>query len=122
VPLFAVACETDHIAAWRSSYQGVRRMGSRERTFVLSGSGHIAGIVNPPSRGKYGYRTGPDLPADPGDWLARAERHEGSWWPVWAAWLAPRSGRMVAARIPGDAAHPSLGPAPGTYVTAAPGG
>jgi polyhydroxyalkanoate synthase len=122
VPLFAVACETDHIAAWRSSYQGVRKMGSRERTFVLSGSGHIAGIVNPPARGKYCHWTNPDLPPDPGDWLDGADRHEGSWWPVWVEWLSPRSGRMVAARRPGVGGHPSLCPAPGSYVTTVPGG
>jgi polyhydroxyalkanoate synthase len=122
VPLCAVACETDHIAAWRSSYRGVQKMGSKDKTFILSGSGHIAGIVNPPARGKYCHWTNPDLRLSPGDWLAGAERHEGSWWPEWERWLAPRSGRMVAARPPGDAAHPPLGPAPGRYVTARPGG
>jgi polyhydroxyalkanoate synthase len=120
LPLFAVACETDHIAAWRSSYRGVQKMGSADKTFVLSESGHIAGIVNPPSKDKYGHWTNPDLALPPDDWKARAEKHGGSWWPRWRAWLAARSGPMVPARTCGDSAHPPLAPAPGTYVTAEP--
>jgi polyhydroxyalkanoate synthase len=120
VPICAIACETDHIAAWRSSYRGVGKMASKDKTFILSGSGHIAGIVNPPSRVKYCHWTNPNLDLGPDDWLAQAERHEGSWWPRWEAWLSPRSGSMVAARSPGDSAHPVLSPAPGTYVTATP--
>lgn len=120
VPLCAVACETDHIAAWKSSYRGVQRMGSEDKTFILSESGHIAGIVNPPSKGKYGHWVNKDLSGPPEAWLERAEKNAGSWWPRWGEWLAKRSGPMVPARQPGDAAHPSLAPAPGTYVTAAP--
>jgi len=120
VPLCAIACETDHIAAWKSSYRGVQKMGAKDKTFILSGSGHIAGIVNPPARNKYGHWTNPDLHLSPEDWQAQADKHEGSWWPKWQAWLAARSGRMVAARDAGDSAHPVLAPAPGTYVTAEP--
>ncbi len=120
VPLFAVACETDHIAAWKSSYKGIQAMGSPDKTFVLSESGHIAGIVNPPSKGKYGHWTNPDLTLPPEDWLKGAEKHGGSWWGRWGAWLGERSGGTVAARQPGDARHPSLAPAPGTYVSRAP--
>jgi polyhydroxyalkanoate synthase len=120
VPLCAIACETDHIAAWRSSYNGIRQMGSADRTFILSESGHIAGIINPPGKKKYGHYTNAGLSADPDAWKAKATRHDGSWWPRWAAWLAPRSGGLVPARPPGDAAHPVLAPAPGTYVLADP--
>jgi polyhydroxyalkanoate synthase len=120
VPICAIACETDHIAAWKSSYRGVQKMGSRDKTFILSGSGHIAGIVNPPARNKYGHWTNPDLHLSPEDWQAHADRHEGSWWPKWSAWLMQRSGRKVGARAAGDSAHPVLGPAPGSYVTAEP--
>jgi polyhydroxyalkanoate synthase subunit PhaC len=120
VPVMAIACEPDHIAAWRSSYRGFRQMGSKDKTFVLSESGHIAGIVNPPSKKKYGHYTNPDLSLDPAAWLAGADKAEGTWWPVWATWLAARSGGQVPARQPGDSVHPSLGPAPGTYVTAVP--
>jgi polyhydroxyalkanoate synthase len=116
VPVCAVACETDHIAAWKSSYRGVQKMGSRDKTFILSQSGHIAGIVNPPSKNKYDHFTNTDLTLSPEDWQAGSERHKGSWWPRWGAWLAPRSGKMVPARQPGDSAHPPLGPAPGRYV------
>jgi polyhydroxyalkanoate synthase len=118
VPICAVACETDHIAAWRSSYRGVQKMGSRSKTFILSESGHIAGIVNPPSKKKYGHYTGENLSLSPDDWRAQAEFHQGSWWPRWHDWLKRRSGGQIPARQPGDEAHPPLVPAPGTYVVA----
>ncbi len=120
LPLFAVACETDHIAAWRSSFNGIRKMGSRSKTFVLSESGHIAGIVNPPSKKKYGHYTNDGPMKDAEDWRAEATFHEGSWWPRWGAWLKKRSGKQVPARKPGDSDHPSLGKAPGTYVISNP--
>lgn len=116
VPVFAIACETDHIAAWKASYDGVRQMGSKDKTFVLSESGHIAGIVNPPSKKKYGHYTNPDLALTHDDWKTGAEFHQGSWWPRWGAWLADKSGKQVKARQPGDATHPVLCAAPGTYV------
>jgi len=121
VPLCAIACETDHIAGWASSYRGIQQMGSADKTFILSESGHIAGIVNPPTKHKYGHYTNPDLTGNAQDWRKAAVRQTGSWWPRWRDWIAPRSGPQVPARPPGDAAHPSLAPAPGTYVTADPG-
>ena len=120
VPVCAIACETDHIAAWRSSFRGVSKMGSTNKTFILSESGHIAGIVNPPSKKKYGHYTS-DHPLD-GDaegWKAEAEYHPGSWWPRWEEWLKARSGKLISARAVGDSA---LAPAPGTYVLANPNG
>ncbi len=120
LPIFAVACETDHIAAWKSSMNGFRRFGSADKTFVLSQSGHIAGIVNPPSKRKYGHYTKDGPLQDPDAWKAEATFQAGSWWPRWGAWLAQRSGRMVSAREPGDSQHPVLAPAPGTYVAAEP--
>ncbi len=116
VPLFAVACESDHIAAWPSSWRGVDKMGSKDKTFVLSGSGHIAGIVNPPSRKKYGHWTNDGAADSPEAWRAAAQKHEGSWWPLWADWLAGRSGKKIEARAPGGPKHPPLAPAPGRYV------
>ena len=116
VPLCAIACETDHIAAWKSSYTGVQKMGSKEKTFILSESGHIAGIINPPEKRKYGHYTNPDLGLGADEWLATADKHDGSWWPMWEAWLAKKSGKMVAARQLGDDSHPVLAAAPGTYV------
>ncbi|SLN50181.1 Poly-beta-hydroxybutyrate polymerase [Aquimixticola soesokkakensis] len=120
VPLCAVACETDHIATWRASYSGVRKMGSKNKTFILSQSGHIAGIINPPSKKKYGHYTNPDLTLASEDWRAGADFNEGSWWPRWESWLAAKSGAMVKARTPGDSTHPVICAAPGTYVTANP--
>ncbi|MCO4843526.1 MAG: class I poly(R)-hydroxyalkanoic acid synthase [Yoonia sp.] len=116
VPICAIACETDHIAAWKSSYRGVQKMGSTDKTFILSESGHIAGIVNPPSKNKYGHYTNQDLSLSPEDWQATAEKTAGSWWPRWDAWLSEKSGEKVPARTVGDAKHPVLCPAPGTYV------
>ncbi len=120
VPLCAVACETDHIAAWKASYDGVRAMGSKSKTFILSESGHIAGIVNPPTKRKYGHYTNEDLSQGSDGWLKTAEFHEGSWWPRWEEWLAKRSGAQVPARVPGAGGRDILAPAPGTYVTAVP--
>ncbi len=117
VPVFAVGCESDHIAAWDSSWRGVQKMGSKDKTFVLSGSGHIAGIVNPPAKKKYGYWTNTKPAKDAEAWKEAATKHEGSWWPAWIEWLEPRSGELVPARQPGSKAHPALGPAPGRYVT-----
>ncbi|MEM9248048.1 MAG: class I poly(R)-hydroxyalkanoic acid synthase [Pseudomonadota bacterium] len=118
VPLMAITCETDHIAAWKDSYRGIQKMGARSKTFVVSESGHIAGIVNPPSKKKYGHYTNADWAGDAEAWRAGAEYTEGSWWPRWDTWLRKRSGKLVAARAPGDADHPTLCAAPGTYVTA----
>ena len=119
VPLAAVACQTDHIAAWKSSFNGIQGMGSEDRTFILSESGHIAGIVNPPTKRKYGHYTNGDWSGDADTWLAGADFHEGSWWPRWGEWLAGRSGPMVPAREPGADGRELLGPAPGAYVIAA---
>ncbi|KNX41426.1 Poly-beta-hydroxybutyrate polymerase [Roseovarius tolerans] len=116
IPLMSVTCESDHIAAWKDCYRGFQQTGSKDRTFIVSESGHIAGIVNPPSKKKYGHYANEDLSGSAEEWMANATYHEGSWWPRWEAWLAKRSGKMVAAREPGDSEHPALAPAPGTYV------
>jgi polyhydroxyalkanoate synthase len=115
VPLCAIACETDHIAAWRSSNRGIGKMGSRDKTFILSESGHIAGIVNPPSKKKYGHYTSTGPIGDPDAWRAGASYHEGSWWPRWGEWLRARSGELIPARKLPDSV---LCAAPGTYVLA----
>ena len=116
IPVCAIACETDHIAAWKSSYRGIQGMGSKDKTFILSESGHIAGIVNPPSKNKYGHYTNDEMGLRPDDWQASAEQHEGSWWPRWSVWLSKKSGKKIDARVPGTSENPVLGPAPGTYV------
>lgn len=116
VPMCAIACETDHIAAWVDSFRGVTKMASKDKTFILSESGHIAGIVNPPSKKKYGHYTNADVSGEAADWLKAADFNEGSWWPLWEKWLAKRSGANVAARQPGADGHEILCPAPGAYV------
>ena len=116
IPLMAVTCETDHIAPWMNCYKGVQQMGGRSKTFIVSQSGHIAGIVNPPSRNKYGHYTNSDLKGTPEAWMEGASFNEGSWWPRWESWLKKRSGKQVPARKPGDSNHPVLEAAPGSYV------
>ncbi|NPD13958.1 class I poly(R)-hydroxyalkanoic acid synthase [Xinfangfangia sp. D13-10-4-6] len=122
VPLCAIACETDHIAHWKGSFNGIKQMGSKDKTFILSESGHIAGIINPPSKRKYGHWTS-EAPVEgsPEAWLAGAQKTPGSWWPRWGEWLAASSGAKVKARAPGGPENPVLAPAPGRYVTAKPG-
>lgn len=116
VPLCSIACETDHIAAWKDCYRGVQQMGGRSKTFIVTESGHIAGIVNPPSKKKYGHYTNTDMDLAPSDWLEGADFHEGSWWPRWESWLKKRSGKQIPARKAGDSKHPVLEAAPGSYV------
>lgn len=117
IPVCAIGCETDHIAAWRSSYAGIAQFGSKDKTFIVSESGHIAGIVNPPGKDKYGHYTNDAPLTTPDEFMAGATYHKGSWWPRWGAWLAKHSGGQVPARVPGSAeGYPALCPAPGTYV------
>ncbi|MEM1372936.1 MAG: class I poly(R)-hydroxyalkanoic acid synthase [Pseudomonadota bacterium] len=118
VPLCAIACETDHIADWKSSYYGVQKMSSADKTFILSQSGHIAGIINPPSKKKYGHYVNADLKRAADPWKEGATFQEGSWWPRWDAWLKERSDGTVKARRAGGAKSGELLPAPGSYVTA----
>lgn len=116
LPLMAITCETDHIAGWTDCYRGIQKMGSADKSFIVSESGHIAGIVNPPSKKKYGHYANPDMTPDAETWQQSADFTEGSWWPTWEQWLRPQSGAMVVARVPGTASHSSLGSAPGSYV------
>ena len=83
--------------------------------FVLGGSGHIAGVINPPIKNKYGYWTNDTIDDDPDNWLENASQTEGSWWPDWQKWISKQSGKKVAARKPGAKLKP-LEDAPGSYV------
>jgi len=117
LPVYELATREDHIAPARSVFTGARCFGGPVR-FVLSGSGHIAGVVNPPAKRKYQFWTGVD-PYDAesfDDWLEQAEETPGSWWPDWYAWLEAHSGGPVAARAVGGGIYPPIEPAPGTYV------
>jgi len=109
-PMLVLALKDDHVSAWEAVYSGARHLGA---DFVLGGSGHNAGIVNPPAANKHGYWTNKVQPADAKEWLATAERHEGSWWPWWTKWLDAHGGKKtVAARKPKD----PIEPAPGRYA------
>lgn len=115
IPCYFVATREDHIAPWKSVYKGALRFGGPVR-FVVGGSGHIAGIVNPPASGKYGYWVGRRRLPDPDRYLATAAHHEGSWWPDWAAWIQRHSGPRVPARDPAAGPLAPLCDAPGDYV------
>ena len=116
MPAYVYASHDDHIVPWRSAYRTIGLIGG-DPTFVLGASGHIAGVVNPPASNKRGHWTNALLTDDPEDWIARAKRHSGSWWPDWSAWLAKHGGaRHPAPRRTGSKKHPPLVPAPGTYV------
>ncbi|HLF31498.1 MAG TPA: alpha/beta fold hydrolase [Xanthomonadales bacterium] len=107
---------TDHITPWKSNYRSAGLFGG-EVTFVLSNSGHVQCMVNPPGNPKSGYMTNASVPPTPEEFLESAESHAGTWWLHWTAWLAERSGRKVAApRAAGDADYPPLEDAPGSYV------
>ena len=114
-PLYFFSTVDDHIAPWRGCYLGAQLPAGPVR-FVLGGSGHIAGVVNPEGSPKYGYRSNPKLPADADDWLAGARQHDGSWWPDWRSWLKRRAGKQVPAREPGGGVLEPLEDAPGSYV------
>jgi len=111
---FASAIE-DHIAPWKTTYEGPNIVGGKSR-FVLSGSGHIAGMINPPVANKYGYWTNEKITASADEWFAGATQHEGSWWNDWRQWLKPYLGKEVPARIPGKGKLKVIEAAPGTYA------
>jgi polyhydroxyalkanoate synthase len=115
--LYFLSAEQDHIAPWRSSYAGARLPGGNVR-FVLSNSGHIAGIVNPPSpKSVHRVLEGDQpLPADPDEWLAAATMHPVTWWEDWARWIGDRAGGMQKPPRLGSRKHRPIADAPGTYV------
>jgi polyhydroxyalkanoate synthase len=114
-PVYFQAAREDHIAPAVSVYKGAKMFGGPV-TFMLAGSGHIAGVVNAPSSGKYQHWINDELPETLEEWMAGAVEHPGSWWPTWEKWLAARSGEMIPALNPGDGELKVLGDAPGTYV------
>jgi polyhydroxyalkanoate synthase len=107
---------SDHLTPWAACYRTTQLLGG-ESIFVLSNSGHIASLVNPPGNPKSTYYLGPKPGPDPQEWLKQATKYTGTWWEVWAEWSAKRSGALVAApKQLGSRKHPVLGPAPGDYV------
>jgi len=115
-PVMIVALKDDHVAAWKNTYAGRRFFGGPTR-FLLGGSGHNAGMINPPSANKHGYWTNDEAPADADAWLADAEQKPGSWWPEWQGWLDESAGDdKVKARKVGSGKLKAGAAAPGTYV------
>ncbi len=115
VPTYFVSAIEDHIAPWKTTFEGPQLVKGQSR-FVLSGSGHIAGMINPPAANKYGYWTNPKLDADADAWLAGATQREGSWWNDWRQWISSYLGKEVPPRVPGRGGLRSLGDAPGSYA------
>ena len=111
-PMMVVALKDDHVSAWEAVYDGALLLGA---DYILGGSGHNAGVINPPAANKHGYWTGSVYPPTAKEWLEGAEKHEGSWWPHWQQWLAERGSN---ARVPARKIKDGLEPAPGSYAKA----
>jgi polyhydroxyalkanoate synthase len=120
VPVYLQSAKEDHIAPATSVFKSVNLFGGPVR-FIIAGSGHIAGVINPPAAKKYQYWTNDSFAKDGGAkgieaWRAGSTEHPGSWWPDWDKWLSKLSGKKIPARQPGDGKLKVLGDAPGTYV------
>lgn len=111
-PVLSIALKDDHVSAWEAVYAGARLLRA---DFVLGGSGHNAGVINPPTANKHGYWTSDAQPDAGADWLESAARHEGSWWPWWTEWL---KGHGSGARVPARTIEGGIELAPGSYAKA----
>ena len=115
---YVVGALTDHITPWQACYRSVHLLGGDSR-FVLSSSGHIQALVNPPGNPKATYFTNDHLPSDPEAWRRGAAAHSGTWWTDWVTWLGQRSGKVIKPRRTlGSRKYPAGEPAPGRYVLA----
>jgi polyhydroxyalkanoate synthase len=115
IPIYNLATREDHIAPAKSVFVGSQFFGGKV-DFVLAGSGHIAGVVNPPDKKKYQYWSGGAVKGDYEAWLGAAEETAGSWWPHWQTWIEAKDAKRVPARKPGGAALNAIEEAPGSYV------
>jgi polyhydroxyalkanoate synthase len=115
-PAYFISTAEDHIAPWKSTFEGAKLLSGPVR-FVLGGSGHIAGIINPPAASKYCYWTGAKPSGAASEWLKKAAQHPGSWWTDWAEWVKKHAGPRVPAREPGDGKLDVIEDAPGSYVS-----
>jgi len=114
-PIYLHSAKEDHIAPANSVFKATKLFGGLVR-FIMSGSGHIAGVINPPAAKKYQYWTNDQSAETLDAWRQGSVEHPGSWWVDWDQWLAPLSGEKVPARVPGEGGLPALGDAPGEYV------
>ena len=108
--MLVIALKDDHVSAWQAVYSGARGLSA---DFILGGSGHNAGVINPPAANKHGFWTNGDRPESAEEWLENATRHEGSWWPSWVEWLQKKGSNET---VPARAIKDGLEPAPGTYA------
>jgi polyhydroxyalkanoate synthase len=115
LPSYFISTVEDHIAPWKTTYKGAKYLNGPVR-FTLGGSGHIAGIVNPPAAKKYHYWTNDSTPATADEWFASAQQHPGSWWEDWQRWIEPHGGGKAPARIAGEGALKAIEDAPGSYA------
>src|SRR5262249_670621 len=115
LPIYQLSPASDPIRPWKSTY-ALSKLVRGPYRFVLSGSGHIAGVINPPAMNKYYYLTNAQNPPSTEDWLAGAARYAGSWWPDWAAWVAQYGGGVGPAAGASAGALPAIEDAPGSYV------
>jgi polyhydroxyalkanoate synthase len=109
-PCHFISAKDDHIAPWIATFNGAKQL--HNAVFTLSGSGHIGGIINPPSKNKYGYWSSDNLAGSAEEWMVNAQRHEGSWWTHWQEWINDFGGNKVKPYTPRD----SIEDAPGRYV------
>ena len=115
MPVYHLATREDHIAPAKSVFIGAKFLGGKVR-YVLAGSGHIAGVINPAGKPKYQYWRGKAPAGEFEDWFAAATKHKGSWWVDWIKWIKRQSRKKVPARLPGDGELPPICDAPGEYV------
>ena len=118
IPAYVYASREDHIVPWEGAYRNIKVLGPKTR-FVLGASGHIAGVINPPAKGKRSHWIGGTkaTPDTAQEWFDQADEHRGSWWPDWAAWLKTQAGKEVSApKSPGNRKYKAIEPAPGRYV------
>ena len=109
-PMLVLALKDDHVSAWEAVYRGAHCIGA---DFILGGSGHNAGVINPPAANKHGFWTNDASSADANEWLDNATRHEGSWWPTWTQWLTGHGSKIM---VPARAVNDGIEPAPGRYA------
>jgi polyhydroxyalkanoate synthase len=114
-PIYFLSTRDDHIAPWHSTFAGTQLISGPVR-FVLGASGHVAGVINPPSANKYGYWINEKMSSGPETWLKAATYHQGSWWTDWATWIANHGGGQVPSREPGCGKLAPIESAPGSYV------
>jgi polyhydroxyalkanoate synthase subunit PhaC len=117
LPIFVLATREDHIVPWRSAYRTIHLVGSKEKSFVLGASGHIAGVINPAAKNRRSHWVSDSYPRDAEAWFSQSGEVQGSWWPRWSQWLAKHDGgKRKAPAKPGNSKYKPIEPAPGRYV------